>query len=236
MRYALYFAPQPETGLAKLGARWLGRDARTGEKLRQPPIAGVDRESFEALTAEPRRYGFHATMKAPFRLAEGFGERDLLAAVDSFAETAAPVMLDRIAISRIGRFLALTPVRPQACLGRFATSVVKTFDAFRAPLSPVELERRRRSRLTPAQDELLALWGYPYVMDEFRFHLTLTDAGDPAVLDLIEPAARVFFADPLENPLAIEAIALLVEPAPGEPFRLVADRPLKGLDGFVPAS
>ena len=40
-----------------------------------------------------------------------------------------------------------------------------------------------KSGLTDRQEALLTQWGYPYVMEEFRFHITLTGALDPAHLD-----------------------------------------------------
>jgi putative phosphonate metabolism protein len=228
MRYALYYAPLQDTTLARLGARWLGRDAYTGEASAQPAIAGMDARTFAALTAEPRRYGFHATLKPPFRLADGVGAKDLLDAVEAFASKAAPLCLDRIAVSRIGRFVALTPVRPDAALGRLAASVVEAFDAFRAAPFPEETARRQQSGLSPAQETLLARWGYPYVMDEFRFHMTLTGAAEPALLERIEPAANAFFEEVLDRPLLLDSIAVFVQPAPEAPLVVAAQWPLAG--------
>ena len=228
MRYALYFAPTPDTALARLGARWLGRDARAGEALEQPAIAGIDARTFAAMTAEPRRYGFHATLKPPFRLADGFTEKNLLGAVEAFVAEAVPVLLDRIVVSRIGRFLALTSSRPETSLDCLAATVVEAFDAFRARPSPEETERRKHSGLSPAHEALLARWGYPYVMDEFRFHMTLTGAADPALLDCIEPAANAFFKAIVDRPLLLDSISLFVQPAPDAPFRIEAQWPMAG--------
>ena len=118
------------------------------------------------------------------------------------------MLLDRIVVSRIGRFLALTPSRPESLLDRFAATVVEAFDAFRAPPSPEETERRKHSGLSPAQEALLARWGYPYVMEEFRFHMTLTGAADPALLDCIEPAANAFFKEVVDRPLFSTRLSL----------------------------
>lgn len=228
MRYALYFAPSHDTALARLGAQWLGRDAHTGEAIEQPAIVGVDAATFAGLTAEPRRYGFHATLKPPFRLADGVGAKDLLRAVETFAATTAPALLDRIVVSRIGRFIALTPSRPDSLMIELAATVVEAFDAFRALAPPEETERRKVNGLSAAQEALLARWGYPYVMQEFRFHMTLTGAAEPAVLDCIEPAANSFFKDVVDRPLLVDSISLFVQPAPDLPFRIEAQWPLAG--------
>jgi putative phosphonate metabolism protein len=228
MRYALYFAPKRDTILAWLGAHWLGRDAYTGEALRQPVIPEFDADLFAATTADPARYGFHATLKPPFRLAEGTTEERLLTAIEAFVGAAAPVHLDRIVVKRIGRFLALALAQPGPKLDSFAAAVVEVFDLFRSPPSKDEIERRSRSKLSAAQEAYLARWGYPYVMKEFRFHMTLTGSCDEAVLDRLEPEANVFFAEIMETPVLLDALTLFVEPAPGAPFRIAAQWTLTG--------
>jgi hypothetical protein len=46
------------------------------------------------------------------------------------------------------------------------------------PLTEEELTRRRKAELTPEQDKLLVDWGYPWVLDEFNFHFSLTGSLD----------------------------------------------------------
>ena len=53
---------------------------------------------------------------------------------------------------------------------------MKAFNAYRAPLSAADRERRIKAKLSPRQIELMDQWGYPYVLDEYRFHMTLTGA------------------------------------------------------------
>ncbi|MEM9360703.1 MAG: DUF1045 domain-containing protein, partial [Pseudomonadota bacterium] len=55
-----------------------------------------------------------------------------------------------------------------------AAACVQKFEPFRALLSPADRDRRLKSPLTDKQIENLDAWGYPYVFDEFRFHMTLT--------------------------------------------------------------
>ena len=64
-RYAIYYLP-PAGALADFGARWLGWDVRRGAAAVQLDLPGL-RDATEA----PRKYGFHGTLKPPFRLAEG---------------------------------------------------------------------------------------------------------------------------------------------------------------------
>lgn len=172
-RYALYYAPEPGM-FADFCADWLGWDAATGTARAHPTLEGLD---IAQLTQTPRKYGFHGTLKPPFRLSTGTKAADLHAGLCQFAAQRAPVTLDGLALQQLGGFLALTPIgtpAQQGLLADLAADLVRDFDGFRAPPSPQEIERRKAAPLTPRQDELLAQWGYPYVLEQFRFHLTLT--------------------------------------------------------------
>ena len=122
----------------------------------------------------PRKYGFHGTLKPPFRLRRGHGVKDLEDATARLAASLAPACCDGLRLTPIGRFLALTPSGSLDQLQRVAEACVRELDAFRAPASEAELARRRKAGLSPRQDALLEKWGYPYVFEEFRFHLTLS--------------------------------------------------------------
>jgi len=228
MRHAVYFAPSAAEPLARLGAAWLGRDAADGRPLAQPPIDGVDPPDFAAATAAARRYGFHATLKPPFRLAEGHTAADLADAVAALAAALPPVTLPALAIARVGGFVALVPDRPVAALDRLAGRVVADLDRFRAPPSAAETARRRPATLSPRQRAMLARWGYPYVFEEFGFHMTLTDAVAPALGDRLVAAAARHFAPVLGRPVPVDALTLFVEPAAGAPFGITARLPLTG--------
>ena len=221
-RYALYFAPR-SGAFRSAAAAWLGRDALDGHPL-TPPDLGLDAH---ALTAEPRRYGLHATLKPPFRLAEGARSGDLRAALEAFAGEAAPIPLGRLTLRRIGGFLALVPEVETRALSAFAGRVVRRFDRFRAPMNEAEIARRNPDRLSPRQRALLSLWGYPFVMDEFRFHLTLTDKLDPETASRVETALAPYFAPHLEEPQAIEDLCLFGETADGS-FRKIHRASLRG--------
>ena len=222
LRYALYFAPR-SGAFRSTAESWLGRDALTGQPLTQPDL-GLDAE---AITREPRRYGLHATLKPPFRLAEGRSLDRLIAEISDFAAEAAPIPLEGLMLRRIGNFVALVPQRESRALGVFAARVVQRFDRFRAPLNEAEIARRKPERLTPRQRALLELCGYPYVMEEFRFHMTLTDSLDPETAAHAETALQAHFAPHLSQPIEIEDLCLFGQTADGS-FRELHRIPLKG--------
>ncbi|MEQ9694984.1 DUF1045 domain-containing protein [Shimia sp. SDUM112013] len=171
-RYGIYYTP-PRGALADFGAAWLGWDPVKGRAVAHPEIAGLPGPVSD-LTETPRKYGFHGTIKPPFRLAPGTDAKALATELEQVATTLRPVSLGGLEVTRLGGFLALTVTGPQEALADMASTVVRGLDHFRAPPSEAELARRRKSALSPRQEELLATWGYPYVMDEFRFHMTLT--------------------------------------------------------------
>lgn len=218
MRYAIYFTPHQDDPLTRATARWLGRDPFSGT-----PVAPVAAAPFSAAeisfhTAAARRYGFHATLKAPFRLAEGETEKGLIAALDDFSRRSEPLCVPRAVVRRLDGFYALVPEEPFAALDAFAAGVVTGFERFRAPLSSEEIDRRNPESLTPGQLKNLQKWGYPYVFEDFRFHMTLTGRVPQSEAARMERAIDAFFGPLLAEPLEITSLALFVEPEPGAPF------------------
>ncbi len=219
-RYAIYLAPPADSDLWRFGSRALGRDVITNEAPTDFAPQGYDRERWAAVTADARRYGFHATLKAPFRLAKGATEADLAGAVAilarEFAPFDLPLRMAQIPASPGYAFVALRPRERSAALERLEAAVVRRLDRFRAPLSAQELAKRGPDRLTPRQREYLDAWGYPYVLDEFRLHFTLSGAvaeadGLAAALERewLKAAATVF---------RVDALTLFVEPTTGADF------------------
>ncbi len=207
-RYAIYFTP--EGALAERGAAWLGWDAAAGAARAHPSLSGLPRPVDE-ITARPRKYGVHATLKPPFRLAAGRSEADLDAALAAFAEGRPVVLLHGLEVARLGRFLALRPVGETGRLEALAAAVVEVFDPFRAPPTEEEIARRRAARLTPRQEALLSRWGYPYVMEEFRFHMTLSGPLAPDELERTAAVLAGHFAPVLPAPFVVDGVTLLGE-------------------------
>lgn len=221
-RYAIYYAP-PEGDFADRAAAWLGRDAVTGTVLPHPDL-GLPAA---AITVDPRRYGFHGTIKPPFRLAPGQTAQGLERALSELAASLAPVILPGLHLASLGGFLALVPRDDSPALAALAARVVTDLDRFRAALTPAEIARRRPDTLTPRQRELLHLWGYPHVLDEFRFHLTLTDRLPASQATEATRILAAYFAPVLPVPFPIASLCLFGEPEDG-PFRLLSRHPLGG--------
>lgn len=218
MRVAVFFTPPPEHPLTRAAAQWLGRDAFSGENL--PPIAGDGMTAAEIarLTAEPRRYGFHATLKPPFRLAEGCRLEDIDQALKEVVQSLTPVDLGRLAITEIGSFFAMTPATEDGAIGELAGEIMRRFDRFRAPPIDDEITRRRPERLSPRQRDNLANWGYPYVFEDFRFHMTLTGPVAERRRAEVRRVLEDRFRPHVDTPVAVDALALFVEPAPPGDF------------------
>lgn len=226
-RFAIYFAPDPKSALWQTASRWLGRDAADGEVEVNVPD-GFNADEFAAATASARRYGFHATLVAPMRLASGVAPRDLSAAAEEFAARHNPFTIGRAEIRNLAGFLAVMPVAQSDSLTRFAGACVTHFRPLLAPMSVTEREKRLKGGLTARQTELLDEFGYPYVMEEFRFHMTLTDRLPEAERTRYLEAATARFAEALAEPVTIDRIAIFKESEPGAPFLRIADFPLTG--------
>ncbi len=220
-RHALYFAPA-SGAFACAAAAWLGWDAVLGAEVAQPAIVGL-----EEATRAPRKYGFHATFKAPFRLATGVCAADLADTGAQVAGRLAPVSLEAVSVARMGGFLALRPEGDERALQALCREIVAQFEPFRAPLTPQEIEKRRPETLTPRQRALLLEVGYPYVFEEFRFHMTLTGALPPETLARLQPLAEAYFAPHLARPFRVDQLCHFGEDAAGR-FHLLAQYPLRG--------
>lgn len=210
-RYAVYYTPAPESALATFGAAWLGWDSATGQVVAHPDM-GVD---VAAVTETPRKYGFHGTMKPPFRLASGQSVDALDAALAALCADAAPVTLSGLKCAALGRFLALVPDGDTHALDALAAQVVRDLDRFRAPLTEDDLARRRQRRLTAAQEAMLTRWGYPHVMEQFRFHMTLTGRLDADVRVRVVRALGPLLSELPLAPYTLTGLALLGEDAQG---------------------
>lgn len=227
MRYALYFTPPKDDPLTSLAARWLGRDAFSGEIFSDKAMGPLP-EGHAELTADPRRYGFHATLKAPFELAASVTERDLLEVAAEFATQTKAFTVPELVLGQLGQFFALVPGSLCQPLQDFAWRVVKTFEPFRAPLSDHDIARRKPESLTEPERVNLLRWGYPYVNDEFRFHMTLTGRVPAERQAEMHYVLRERFAEHTGKPLDISGLAIFAEEERGAPFFVRSWLPLAG--------
>lgn len=226
IRTAIYFTPAAAHPLTEAAARWLGRDAHAGPVAEGPPLGELDPAAWARLTAAPRRYGFHATLKAPFVLAPGTSVAELDTALEAWCRERPPVDLPPLVLSRLGRFYALVPEARSPAVDALAAAVVRDFEPFRAPLDEAEFKRRTAAHLTPPQVENVRRWGYSYVFDDFRFHMTLTGPVPEAECAAVEAALRRQFAAFLGSPLRIDALSLFLEPRLNGDFTVVSRHPL----------
>ena len=197
----------PDGPWGDFGAAWLGWDSRYGTE------AALIAPQHAALTERPRKYGFHATVRSPFRLGEGATSGKVAEAIAGVSAQMRPIPLNSLQMSRIGPFFALTAPEERSALQTLADRTVEAVDRFRAPLTPTELARRRAGTLSDRQEDLLARWGYPYVKEQYRFHLTLT--GPVRNRDEIEPELRDMLAGPMSAPMVVDSLCLLGEAEDG---------------------
>lgn len=223
-RYAIYAAPPAGSALAAFGASWLGYDAETGEAQTPPRIEGLTPERWDALTRRARHYGFHGTFKAPFALAEGTNAEGLIEAVTALAAGYAPFDVP-LRLARIGGFLAMTPAEELSALADLANRCVEQLDRFRRPETPEQVAQRRAG-LTARQSAHLDRWGYPYVFEDYRFHMTLTDPLAGAESAQLQSALASLLEPLLARPLPIDALCLFRQIDRAAPFRLIRRAPL----------
>lgn len=207
-RYAIYFAPAPLAAIERFGAHLLGYDAFSGTDLPFPDGVEQAVPDWRDLTQDPRKYGFHATLKAPLSLAPDKTEADLIAACDAFAATPRKIPLIKPVVNALGDFIAVVPDQRSLELEGLAADCVSAFDSFRAPLTARDRARRNPDRLTERQRDYLDRWGYPYVMEEFRFHMTLTGRLAAERREALLAMLRQRFAALDLTSLAIDHIAL----------------------------
>jgi putative phosphonate metabolism protein len=221
-RFAIYFVPPADTALYRFGASVLGYDCYTGDDVARPRDGGLTRAEWTALTAEPRRYGFHATLKAPFRLKPELDPEDLLAGVRTLAASISTVTAFEPAVGLIGEFVAIVPAAASPALDQLAADCVTAFERFRLPLTAQERERRLAAGLSPLEAANLDRFGYPYVLDEFRFHMTLTGRIGPDRRAAIHALLKNAFGKACgPETVRLDRLALVRQDHPDGAFRVI---------------
>ncbi|SHN61465.1 DUF1045 domain-containing protein, partial [Desulfovibrio litoralis] len=218
-RYALYFVPQQKTLLSALANGLLGRDIFSNTSVPFHCFKEISQQELEIATEEPRKYGLHATLKAPFYLKDNMTEQGLCLALEEFSKKQSSVYCPKLNLKNIDNFLGLTPavltkseINAQEEISCFAFNIVKEFDKFRAELSEADLIRRKKQLLSLKQLEYLERFGYPFVADEYRFHLTLTSR----ILDteknkIFFNVFQTYLKEVLDQALFIDNITLCVQ-------------------------
>jgi putative phosphonate metabolism protein len=226
-RYAIYFAPAKATPWWNLGAHWLGRDEFTNAALVPTEFLSIGAEERLVITSDPRRYGFHATLKAPFRLKQHKTLQELMDRTRTLAAKLVALPLGPLQAQSLGKFVALTPTHSSSELQALAADCVVALDDLRAPLSPEDLTRRQVSKLDAREMELMNRYGYPYVLERFRFHFSLTGQVDPSSRQrTIQAVAEQVCLMNATAPMVLDRLCVFEEAYPGMPFRRIADMAL----------
>jgi hypothetical protein len=220
-RYAIYWLPGPGTPLAAFARNWLGGDPETGKAWPARTLYGLDAELVERATVSPRRYGCHATIKAPFRLRDGASEADLSAALERFCARRRRARAGRLRLHRLWRYLGLTLEGATAEADWLADECVTHFDRFRAPLSEADRARRPRD-LPPLQSQHLELFGYPDIFSRFLFHITLAGPLEVSELTRVEAALAPVVELFTRELFWIDDLCLCGDPGQGGLFKVLS--------------
>ena len=225
-RYAIYFIPQPDSALYRFGSSVLGYDCSTGAEIPLPSHPYFQPEAARDVSAEPRRYGFHATLKAPFSLTSGQSEASLFRHAESVFSDVAPVRLGRLEVAELGSFVALRPMENES-VNELAGHCVTAFEPFRAPISDADRQRRLAAPLTERQIAHLDRWGYPYVFEDFRFHMTLTGSLSERDRHVALAALRELYAA-IDQPVLVESVCIARQKERSARFVVAGRFPLGG--------
>ncbi|MFV0349475.1 MAG: DUF1045 domain-containing protein [Halodesulfovibrio sp.] len=227
-RYAVYVAPEKDSMLDRLGVDWLGRTAEAPQRERSNAPEGFGEDEYRQLVAAPRHYGFHGTLKAPFELHPDLDDKALRSGIKALAATLAPFEIGPLRISFLNRFLALLPASASPQLTRLHAACLRELDMFRAPLSDYDHARHMAKRLSERQERLLGRFGYPFVLEEFRFHMTLTGNLEEKQRHTCKDRLEHLLQAYLKAPLTVREICLFVQDDRSKPFRLLERFALKG--------
>jgi len=222
-RYAAYWAPAREHPLWRAGCDWLGRDPETG----QPPASPRARRERAA------HYGLHATLKAPRRLADGVDASTFIRTLATLAHRSSAFDMPALGVVDWGGFVALRPIvalPARHALRGLADACVRELEPLCARPTAADAQARERAhRLDAGHRDHLGRWGYPFVLERWAFHVTLSDPQRGA--DAVSTArclahARRHFAAALREPLRCEAVSVFEQRDRDTPFTLACRLPL----------
>ena len=222
-RFAVYYTPAATSELARFAADWLGSEVGTA--------AGIPGDLHRDIVRIPGSYGFHATLKAPFALAPGTTWDDLATATAALAAHFTAFRAPPLDLANVDGFLALVLREPCPAMNDLAAACVMELDHFRAPLAMRERERRQSQGLSARQEALLDRWGYPFVLDEFRFHMTLTRRLDDGLSTRIAGSLGRRMGNLIGRQWCLDSISLFHQASREEPFAMKARFPLGHPDG-----
>jgi hypothetical protein len=175
-------------------------------------------------------YGFHATLVAPFPSLVRL--ETLIEVLNSVALRTKTIEVGPLELSLLEPgFPALIPKNQSSAINDLESTLVRVFSQFRPPLTKEELARREP--LTARQRTLAKKWGYPYVLDQFRYHLTLGDnLADPDeepsrnkqnFLDYLNS----LFNEKMLSEFVLDSLCLCRQGSVDSPFKVIYEVSLK---------
>lgn len=214
-RYAIYWMPSSSSLLDEFARRWFG---------------GADSFDLEPDLAAravmtPKRYGFHATVKAPFRPVPGISPQEMNAELERFCARRRRIVTSPLALERFQHYLALCPSGRRAELEWLASECVVHFDRFRAPLNGEDHERRKGT-LSSREAAHFKQFGYPYIFDLFYFHISLAGPLDSRELDNVSAALRPRLGTMASEDFILDELCLCGDPGNGRDFEVIGRFPL----------
>ncbi|MFP4538254.1 MAG: DUF1045 domain-containing protein [Dichotomicrobium sp.] len=219
-RYAIFWLPPADSALAQFGREWFGLCPEAGE-VGAPAGFGLPADLAAEAVARPRRYTLHGTIVAPFRPATRVSAAEIAAELRRFCARRAVVRTEPLRLMRLARHLALMPEGRTAALDWLAADCVTHFNRFRAPTTDADMARYPAGDYTEGQRRNARQFGYPYVLSDFRFHVTLAGPLAPDRLERVEAALATRLEPLADAPLEIASLCLLGEADQAAPFRLV---------------
>ncbi len=213
-RYAIYFIPEKNSILYRLGSALLGYDIYAGKSVEKPSIALPSGISAQELVAGVQHYGLHATVVAPFFLNET-SEKELVHSVNYFCQSNQPVIFPRVKVHLHQGFMAVCPAETENTeqtaytpMQALAAKAVRFFYPLRKAPSDAEINSRLGAGLSTRQMEYLKRWNYPYVFEEYSFHITLTGMVNENDVPCLNTVLYNYLEEALAEPLIIDRLCI----------------------------
>ena len=179
-RYAIYYAPPKESSLEEFGRYWFGWDPLNAKLINNKQrinylnrfgiknLKNIDKNVLIA-----KKYGFHGTLIPPFKLNKNYSTNTLFKKTEDIAKKFKKFKFYKFKLKRINNFYAFVQNKKNSNINKISNRLVKELFKFRSPLTKKEIDKRNPSKLSKLQLNILHKWGYPYLMSEFKFHMTL---------------------------------------------------------------
>jgi hypothetical protein len=216
VRYAIGYAPRADSPLGQFGRAWFDNETGTGQSR------------LARLAAAPNRDRLYANLLPPFALRAGMVPGALKTRLQSFAGRRKPLQTGPLALLAFRGALGLAPSARTPSLDWVAAQCFAAFDCFRAPADEIDRNRWRQEPLTDHQRLLLEIWGSPFVLGEYRFHMLLTEPLDTPRQKKVAQAIWPLLEEVCIQGIEIEALTLFGDPGHGRPLKLLHRYPLDG--------